>query len=120
MSTLSISPAFSAGTIARPRLARTSTMRLTRRGRIVFLLAFLALAFAVMIASGGLATATHDAGTPEQVRIIEVQPGDTLFAIAGELAEPGEIREMVHQIKQLNSLPSAGLEVGQKIAVPLG
>lgn len=120
MSTLSISPAFETAVMARPRLTRTSTVRLTRRGRIVVLLAFLATAFAVMIAFGGWATATLDSGTPDQVRIVEVQPGDTLYGLAGSLAEPGEVREMVHQIKQLNSLAGSDLQVGQKIAVPLG
>ena len=62
MSTLSISPAFETAVMARPRLTRTSTVRLTRRGRIVVLLAFLATAFAVMIAFGGWATATLDSG----------------------------------------------------------
>ena len=119
MSTLSIAPAFQTATVARPRLTRTSTVRLTRRGRIVFLFAFLAAAIAVMVAFGGWATATHDAGTPEQVRIVEVQPGDTLYGLAGSLAEDGEVREMVHRIKQLNSLPGVELQVGQKIAVPV-
>lgn len=120
MSTLSISPAFTTGTIARPRfVTEARAVRLTRRGRLVFLLAFLACAFAVMIAFGGWATATYEGGTPEQVRVIEVQPGDTLYGIAGDLAEPGQVREMVHQIQQLNSLPGAGLQVGQKLAVPL-
>ncbi|MGO4255673.1 LysM peptidoglycan-binding domain-containing protein [Marmoricola sp. RAF53] len=119
MSTLSISPAFVSGPAIAPRLARTSTVKLTRRGRIVVLLTFLACAFAVMVAFGGWATATHDSGTQESVRVVEVEPGDTLYDIAGRIAEPGKVREMVHHIQQLNSLPSAGLQVGQKIAVPI-
>lgn len=115
MSTLSISPAFAPSA---PRVRR-STVRLTRRGRIVVLAAFLLAAFAVMVAAGGWATATRDGGTPEQVRIIEVQPGDTLYDIAGSLAEPGEVRSMVHRIQQLNSLPGGGLQVGQKLAIPI-
>ncbi|MBO9523994.1 MAG: LysM peptidoglycan-binding domain-containing protein [Nocardioidaceae bacterium] len=116
MSTLSISPAFAP---ARAR-ARRSTVRLTRRGRIVVLAVFLLAAFAVMIAAGGWATATRDAGTPEQVRIIEVQPGDTLYDIAGKLPGSGDVRSKVHRLQQLNSLPSSGLQVGQKLAVPVG
>lgn len=120
MSALSISPAFVPSAPRTPRLMQGSSVRLTRRGRIVVLFAFLAAALIVMMSLGGWATATHDGGTPERVRIVEVQPGDTLYGIAGNLAEPGEIREMVHVIKELNSLPGASLEVGQKIAVPLG
>jgi predicted Zn-dependent protease len=111
MSTLSIAPAFE---ITRPR----STVRLTQRGRVVFVLAFLAAAFVVMVAFGGWATATRDTGTPEPVRVVEVQPGDTLYGIAGQVAEPGHVREMVLHIQQLNSLSDAGLQVGQKLAIP--
>ena len=118
MSTLSISPAFDFDT--RPRAVRRSSVRLTQRGRVVFVLAFLAMAFAVMVTFGGWATATHDAGTPDPVRVIEVEPGDTLYGIAGDLAEPGKVREMVHEIQQLNSLSGGSLQVGQKLAIPKG
>src|SRR4051794_10768188 len=111
MSTLSISPAF------RPDVRRP-TVRLTQRGRVVFVLTFLAAAFVVMVAFGGWATATHDAGTPDPVRVVEVQEGDTLYGIAGQVAEPGKVREMVHQIQQLNSLAGSSLQVGQKLAIP--
>ena len=122
MSTLSISPAFDFTTENRPRRVRAArqgtTVRLTQRGRIVFVLAFLAAAFVVMVAFGGWATATHDAGTPEPVRVVEVQEGDTLYSIAGQVAQPGKVRDMVHHIQQLNSLSGAGLQAGQKLAIP--
>lgn len=95
------------------------TVRLTRRGRTVFLMAFLAVVAMVMVALGGLAAATHDAGTPEPVRIVEVGPGDTLYALAGSVSKPGQVREMVAHIEQLNSLPGPELQVGQRIAIPL-
>ena len=47
-------------------------------------------------------------------------PGDTLYGIAAELAEPGEIRAMVHRIQELNSLPGGQISEGQKLAVPRG
>ena len=120
MSTLSISPAFISGTVRTPRIARPTTVRLTQRGRIVVLLAFLAAALIVSMSLGGWATATGEGGTPPAVRVVEVQPGDTLYGIAGDLAEPGKVREMIHQIQQLNSLSGGGLEVGQKLALPVG
>lgn len=118
MSTLSIAPAFDFRPDTSRFATRRATVRLTRRGRIVFLLAFLAMAFVVMVAVGGLATATRDAGTPEPVRVVEVQPGDTLYDIAGRVAQPGKVREMVLHIQQLNSLSGATLQVGQKLAIP--
>ena len=118
MSTLSIAPAFDFRTDTRRPRARRTTVRLTQRGRIVFVLAFLAAAFAVMVAFGGWATATHDAGTPDPVRVVEVQEGDTLYDIAGRVAQPGQVRDMVLKIEHLNSLPGAQIQVGQKLAIP--
>ena len=97
-----------------------TAVRLTRRGRVVLVLAFLGLALALMVPFGGWATATLTGGTPEPVRVVEVQPGDTLYGIAGDLAEPGQIREMVHRIQELNSLPGGQIVEGQKLAVPRG
>ena len=126
MSTLSIAPAFRPTRPARPirrvrvaaPAAARTTVRLTQRGRVVFVLGFLVAAFVVMVAFGGWATATRESGTPDPVRVVEVQEGDTLYGIAGQVAEPGKVREMVHQIQQLNSLSGSSLQVGQKLAIP--
>ena len=119
MSTLSISPAFETAVLARPRLTRASTVRLTRRGRIVILLGFLAAAFVVMVAFGGWATATLDSGTPDKVRVIEVQPGDTLYDLAARVTTDGDVNAMVEQIEDLNHLDSSVVYAGQKLRVPV-
>ncbi len=105
--------------LTRPRPS-ASRVRLTRRGRAVVVLAFLALTLALMVPMSGWATATLTGGSPEPVRIVEVQPGDTLYGIAGDLAAPGGVREMVHRIQELNSLPGGQIAVGQRLAVPRG
>jgi hypothetical protein len=105
---------------ATPRPTTRRSVRLTSRGRVVAVLVFLGLALAAMTLMGGWATATLDGGTPEPVRVVEVAPGDTLYDIAADLAEPGEVRAMVHKIQELNSLPGASIEEGQKLAVPRG
>ena len=110
MSTLSVQPAF------RP-ITRTQ-LRLTRRGRLLLVSAFLLAALVAMVLSGGFAAAGRAAGTPEPVRVVQVQPGDTLFGIAGELARPGHVRDMVHRIQQLNSMSGSSLQVGDSLAVP--
>jgi hypothetical protein len=103
-----------------PQPARRTAVKLTRRGRLVLVLAFLAIAVALMIPLGGWATASLTGGSPEPVRVVEVGPGDTLYGIAADLAEPGEIRAMVHRIQELNSLPGGQIAEGQKLAVPRG
>jgi hypothetical protein len=138
MSALSISPEYDARPTLRvvepmrvpekvaqrpsPRIRRapTAPARLTRRGRAVLVLLFLTIALGLMIPFGGWATATLTGGTPEPVRVVEVQPGQTLYDIAGQVAKPGHIREMVYRIEELNSLPSATISEGQKLAIPKG
>ena len=107
--------------VATPATPRAAQVRLTRRGRAVALLVFVGLALTVLLTLGGFsAVASLDGGTPVPVRVVTVQPGDTLYDIASDIAAPGEIRETVLKIQELNSLPSASLEEGQKLAVPRG
>jgi len=93
-------------------------LQLTRRGRLAFLVAFVALAFAILGVFGGQSAATGEAGAPVQTRIVEVGEGDTLWGIASALSESGDVRAMIHQIQELNALSGAGLVEGQEIAVP--
>lgn len=105
---------------AEPRPVTRRAVQITRRGRIVAVVAFVGIALAVMTAMGGWATATLGGGNPTPVRVVEVGPGDTLYNIAADLAKPGEIRSMVLRIQELNSLPGAQITEGQKLAVPRG
>lgn len=92
-------------------------LRLTRRGR----LALLAL---LMVACGGLflvlsgvgAAGTRTGSVP--VRYVSVESGDTLWGIAGRVAPGVDRRETVRRIVELNALPGALLDAGQRIAVP--
>lgn len=93
-------------------------VRLTRRGRLVVLLAALGLVLAVgfVLASGSVAS--RDAGTPEPTRVVMVGPGDTLWDIAADLAGDGGVRSMMDKIERLNALESGMLVAGQELVVP--
>jgi LysM repeat protein len=117
MSTVAINPGFARSRTSRP--VRTTPVRLTRRGQIAAVLVLLGLLLAVLTVYGSHSAATGEAGTPVPTRTVEVGQGDTLWAIASETAAPGHVREMVHQIQELNALPSSALQVGQEIAVPV-
>lgn len=99
------------------RLARRSTVRLTRRGRVVVFVLALAVVFVAgfVLASGS--TATQDA---EPVTVVQVGPGETLWDIADGVAPAGRTAAMVEHIKDLNGLEGGALQVGQKLRVPLG
>jgi LysM repeat protein len=124
MSTLAIHPGFThTRTVRRPArkpAERTPSVRLTRRGRVVAVLLLLGLLLAVLTVFGSHSAATGEAGVPVETQTVEVGPGDTLWEIASEVAEPGQVRETMHQIRELNALTGPGLTVGQEIAVPVG
>jgi len=94
------------------------TLRLTRRGRVVAWLLGAALAAGV----GGAALSAQADGPVSalEVQRVVVGPGDTLWAIAAEAAEPGEdVRDVVLDLMALNQLPSGGVHVGQTVVVPV-
>ena len=107
------------GPTARPVARPTGTVRLTRRGRLVLTGLFLVAVLAVLTVFGGRSAATGERGVPVQTRTVVVGEGDTLWAIASEVAAPGEVREVVHQIEELNALPGPALVEGQRLAVPV-
>jgi LysM repeat protein len=120
MSTLALNTALPHSRAARRPVQQPVHVRLTRRGRAFAVLVLLLMVMAVLTVFGQRSAATGEAGVPVQTRTVEVGAGDTLWRIAAEVAEPGEVREAVHQIKELNALPDTGLAVGQEIAVPVG
>src|SRR6478609_6013359 len=97
---------------------RRTTVRLTRRGRlVVFVLALVAvLAVGIMLAQGSVATG--EKGKPVPTRVVMVGSGDTLWDIASQIADDGDVRGMVHQIEELNALDSGMVTAGQKLRVP--
>ena len=96
-----------------------STLRLTRRGRVVVVIAALLVAFAigVFVTAAG-SVATQQPGSPEPTRIVQVGTGDTLWDIAAGLAADGDVRAVMEEIKQLNALDSGVLQAGQRLVVP--
>jgi LysM repeat protein len=121
MSSFAISPGYTAPRSRAVRATRPApAVRLTRRGRLALTLLFLGVVLAALTVFGSTSAATGEAGQPVPTRTVMVDEGDTLWNIAAEVAAPGETREMVHRIQELNALSGAGLAVGQRIAVPVG
>jgi Tfp pilus assembly protein FimV len=117
MTTMTLDTMFSGPRLSRPR----STVRLTRRGRLVVVVAALLVAFAVgVFVTAAGSVATQRPGTPEPTKIVQVGDGDTLWGIASELSDSGDVRAMMAQIEQLNALDSTDLQAGQRLVVPAG
>jgi LysM repeat protein len=97
--------------------APTAALRLTRRGRLVItgLLASVAIVASMFV--GGVSLAGTDRASAP-TRYVTVAPGETLWAIAGEVAPSVDRRDTVQRILELNALTSANVRAGQRIAVP--
>jgi hypothetical protein len=94
-------------------------LRLTRRGRLVVFLTFLAAVLAVgVFALSGSATGSGERGEPVPVTMVQVESGDTLWSIATRVAPGEDPRDLIDEIEELNALDGS-LPVGERIAVPL-
>lgn len=114
MSTMTFDQMFHGQPSTRPR----STVRLTRRGRVVVVLFALMAVLAVGIVVAAGSVATDKGGTPEPTAVVQVGPGDTLWEIASVAAGDGDVRDMMDRIEKLNALDSGMLVSGQRLLVP--
>ena len=96
----------------------SSTLRITRRGRVVLaaLCAFPVVAVSLLATSpGALAESTASSNNFDYVTVVS---GDTLWAIAEMIDPTGDPRDMVAELMTLNQLTSANLSPGQELAIP--
>lgn len=73
----------------------------------------------VALAQSRSADATGTAA-PEQIALVQVQPGENLQRLAGRVAPGLPVRSVVDRIRQLNGLDSAALDTGQTLIAPVG
>jgi hypothetical protein len=92
-------------------------LRLTRRGRVVLVLLAMLL-LAPMVTWGATAVASSP-GEPTEVRVHAVQPGETLWGFAQEVARPGEdVRHAVSRLQDLNEMSTGSVRVGELLLLP--
>ena len=104
-----------------------SGVRLNRRGRLARTLVVLSLAIVLgSLVSGSLVSANAGAGTeagPSKAGsfiTVTVAPGETIWSLATRMApETGDVRGLVSEILEVNSLASVDVEAGQRIRIPL-
>ena len=99
-------------------------LRLTRRGKIVLigiplvLLAALLLSFAGFFNSPAKASDSVEDITVTPTVTVTVQPGESLWAIAGAVAPERDARDVVAEIVQLNNISAGAVLPGQQLFVP--
>ncbi|MBO1753292.1 LysM peptidoglycan-binding domain-containing protein [Actinotalea sp. BY-33] len=108
--------------VPRAGMARSAgqepAVRLTARGRVVVVLASILVGLGALVV--GQSAAAEGPGVAVPVTTHVVAPGETLWGIAGAVAEPGQdLREVVDELIAVNELSGAGLTAGQRIVVPV-
>jgi hypothetical protein len=108
--------------------SRPSTVRLTRRGRIVVAtlltaLFLLLVALAWMVVAARAQAANH--GLPQgavyrNLTSVVVHPGQTLWSIASQAEPSADPRVVMQLIVELNALHGTSVVPGQHLWVPRG
>ena len=92
-------------------------VKLTARGRRVAVLVAVVLSGSVGLV-GGRAVAVPEVEAPPVVQVV-IAPGDTLWSLAQEVAQPGEdLRDVVRAIQRLNGMETVDLRAGDVVLVP--
>ncbi|MPV37069.1 LysM peptidoglycan-binding domain-containing protein [Georgenia subflava] len=96
-------------------------MRLTVRGRRVLVVLALVIATAISVGIGAWIGTAGSSGSAGEVVTVTVAPGETLWTVAGAAAAPGDdVRDVIAEIAELNSLVGADIRAGQQLFVPAG
>ena len=104
-----------------PVAARTP-VRLTRRGRLVVVVAALLVVAAVSVVLAGAAQALGHSGGPARpgagITKVQVQPGQNLWTLAEAHDPNADPRQVIQEILQLNSMSTDQLQPGQVLWMP--
>ncbi len=107
-------------TAPRARTATAATpVHLTRRGRLLVVLAMAAVLFGAFSLGRSASDAAPTAQSAPVLQTTTVQPGDSLWTVAQRVAPKNDTREVVATIRRLNDLSSSDLQVGQQLVLPV-
>ena len=97
----------------------TKKFRITSRIRFTIFVVLVIVLFTTAV-NFALGFNVADSSTiPEYIQI-EVEPGETLWSIAGSyMSENSDIRECVYQLCRINNITAADLQAGMTIQVPI-
>lgn len=97
------------------------SVRLTRRGRTVLVLAMVTLALGAFTL-GRIGSSQAATGAPAQVPYPQttVHAGETLWSVAQRVAPGHDPRKVIAQISELNDLTGGSVQAGQQLLLPHG
>jgi hypothetical protein len=86
---------------------------------MTLLLAVVAALITVWLVSLAQARGAVSAEVPQQLAVVQVQPGESLQRLAARVAPDMPVTAVVERIKELNQLDSAALDAGQTLLAPV-
>ena len=101
---------------------------LTRRGRLARTLLVLSLSivlgagFAMKAGAGNndaLSAAKINGSSDATYVVVTVAAGETLWSLASQMADGGDVQTLVADIASANSLNGVDVEAGQKLRIPI-
>ena len=93
-------------------------LRLTRRGRRVCGALLLLIGLAIVVVASAMALGGDGGLRLAGSTTVVVEPGDTLWSIAGQVAPDQERRAVVDAIADLNHLAAGQVQAGQVLRLP--
>lgn len=105
-------------TLSAAHLPDTNGTRLTRRGRLALLMILVGLllgAFSLGRVGSQAATTVPTRPALEQTT---VHAGESLWSVARRIAPASDPRDVVVQLRRLNHLDNAAVQVGQSLVLP--
>ena len=96
-------------------MAANRKHRKLRWGRVLLLVVFLVLCMSLAVSAFG-----NDDTAPRPVVEVVVAAGDSIWQLVKEHNPDydGDMRKAVYEVRQLNQLDSACLEIGQSLTIP--
>ncbi len=90
-----------------------------RRKRFTLMPAIAITALGLVVALPSLSSTRLYAATAQRYAVVQVRPGDTLWAIAAKHAAQGtDISQLVDEISDANHLEAGSLQPGQRLRIP--
>lgn len=95
-----------------------SSITLTTRGRIVVGLGLTFIALLAWITLGGGTADASIGQSPAVSQFVVVQPGESLWSIASDIAPAHDPRDVIMRIRETNGLGTQHVYPGQSLVVP--
>lgn len=95
-------------------------LRITSRGRAVLvgIVAVPTAIVAIMLGIGAPGAVATDAVVTGSLTYVTIEPGQSLWQVAEQIAPQADPRDVVNDLLSLNGLSSADVQPGQELAVP--